>query len=85
MLLQIFNEETSGNNHMRGQIVLNNDLISTLDITTDEDLLSIDGNIISENLFNEYNTRIVLDINLFFNNFHNMLGIGSIDSFLHII
>ncbi|MCM1992235.1 DEAD/DEAH box helicase [Oceanirhabdus seepicola] len=61
MLLQIFNEETSGKNHAKGQRVLNNDLVSSLDITSEDNLICIDGNVISENLFNEYHTKIELD------------------------
>jgi SNF2 family DNA or RNA helicase len=61
MLLQIFNEETSGNNYSKGQRVLSNDLVSSIDITSEEDLICIDGNVISENLFNEYNTKIEMD------------------------
>ncbi|MCY6483879.1 SNF2 helicase associated domain-containing protein [Clostridium aestuarii] len=61
MLLQIFNEETSGKNHSKGQRVLNNDLVSSLDITSEDNLICIDGNVISENLFNKYNTKIEMD------------------------
>lgn len=60
MLLQIFNEETSGKNYDKGQRVLNNDLVSSLDITSIDDVIQIDGNVISENLFNEYHTKIKL-------------------------
>lgn len=58
MLLQIFNEGTRGNNYDKGQRVLNNDLISSLDITSRDDVIQIDGRVISENLFNEYHTRL---------------------------
>jgi SNF2 family DNA or RNA helicase len=61
MLLQIFNEETSGNNHIKGQRVFANDLVSFLNITAVEDVLCIDGNVVSENLFNEYHTKITMD------------------------
>jgi len=61
MLLQIFNEGTSGKNFANGQRVLNNDLVSSLDITSEDNLICIDGNIISEKLFNEYKTKIELD------------------------
>ncbi|WBW97762.1 DEAD/DEAH box helicase [Oceanirhabdus sp. W0125-5] len=61
MLLQIFNEDTSGKNHAKGQRVLNNDLVASLDITTEENLICIDGTVISENLFNEYHTKIEMD------------------------
>jgi len=61
MLLQIFNEETSGKNYAEGQRVLNNDLVSSLDITSEDTLICINGNVISENLFNEYNTKIEID------------------------
>lgn len=63
MLLQIFNEETSGKNHISGQRVLNNDLVSCLDISNEEELVCINGNVISEGLFNEYKTKIEMDIN----------------------
>ncbi len=62
MLLQVFNEETSGNNYSKGQRVLNNDLVSSIDITSEEELICIDGNVISENLFNEYHTKIEMEI-----------------------
>lgn len=61
MLLQIFNQETSGRNHAKGQRVLNNDLVSSLDITSEDDLICIDSNVVSENLFNEYSTKIEMD------------------------
>lgn len=60
-LLQIFNEETSGKNYIDGQRVLNNDLVSSLDITSEDEIINIDGNVISENLFNEYHTKIRMD------------------------
>lgn len=62
MLLQIFNEETSGKNHISGQRVLNNDLVSSIDISSEEELVCINGNVISEGLFNEYKTKIEMDI-----------------------
>ncbi|GLC31926.1 DEAD/DEAH box helicase [Clostridium omnivorum] len=62
MLLQIFNEETSGKNHISGQRVLNNDLVSSIDISGEEELVCINGNVISEGLFNEYKTKIEMDI-----------------------
>jgi SNF2 family DNA or RNA helicase len=61
MLLQIFNEETSGSNYAKGQRTFNNDLVSSIDITNCDNLIYIDGNVISENLFNEYNTKIEID------------------------
>lgn len=61
MLLQIFNEETSGKNYISGQRVLNNDLVSSIEITSSDELINIDGNVISENLFNEYHTQIKMD------------------------
>lgn len=59
-MLQIFNEETSGKNYDNGKRVLNNDLISSLNITSKDDVIYINGNVISESLFNEYNTKIEL-------------------------
>jgi SNF2 family DNA or RNA helicase len=58
ILLQIFNEDTNGKNYASGQRVLNNDLVSSIDINSKDDTLYIDGNVISENLFNEYRTTI---------------------------
>jgi SNF2 family DNA or RNA helicase len=60
-LLQLFNEETSGNRQAEGQRVLKNDLISAIDVIAEEKLLCITGNVISENLFNEYSTKLELD------------------------
>ena len=61
MLLQIFNEGTSGKNHANGQRVLNNELVSSLDITSEDNLICIDSNVISEKLFNEYSAKIEMD------------------------
>lgn len=60
-LLQIFNEETSGQNYTKGQRVLSNDLVSSINITNCDSLICIDGNVISENLFSKYNTKIEFD------------------------
>lgn len=61
MLLQIFNEGTSGKKHADGQRVLNNDLVSSVNITSNDNMLCINGFVISENLFNEYTTKIEMD------------------------
>lgn len=61
MVLQIFNEGISGKNHAKGQRVLNNDLVSSIDITSEDKLICIEGNVISEKLFNEYHTKIEMD------------------------
>ena len=61
MILQIFNEGTSGKNQAKGQRVLNNDLVSSVDITSEDKLICIEGNVISESLFNEYHTKIEMD------------------------
>jgi SNF2 family DNA or RNA helicase len=62
LLLQIFSEETSGNNHIKGQRVLNNDLVSSINITSKDNIISINSEVISENLFNEYYTNINLEV-----------------------
>lgn len=62
LLLQIFNEQISGKNHAKGQRIINNDLISSLNIENDEEMIYINGNVISENLFNEYTTKVELDL-----------------------
>lgn len=61
-LLQIFNKGTNGNNHLEGQRIINNDLVSSLEITSEDNLIYINSNVISENLFNEYNTKIEIDV-----------------------
>ena len=61
MILQIFNEGISGKNHASGQRVINNDLVSSVDITNEDKLICIDWNVISEKLFNEYHTKIEMD------------------------
>ncbi len=61
MLLQIFIEGTSGKKYADGQRVLNNDLVSSVNITSDDNMICINGFVISENLFNEYTTKIEMD------------------------
>jgi len=61
-LLQIFNEEISGGNYSSGQRVFNNDLVSQIEINDEDSITCINGNVISENLFNEYTTKIEMDI-----------------------
>lgn len=61
MLLQIFNEGTSGKKHADGQRVFNNDLVSSVSINSDDNMICINGFVISENLFNEYTTKIEMD------------------------
>ncbi|MCY6958534.1 DEAD/DEAH box helicase [Clostridium brassicae] len=73
MLLQIFNEETSGKNYDKGKRVLSNDLVSSLDITSEDNLICIDGNVISENLLSEYHTKIEMDRDSIFSTSCNCL------------
>lgn len=61
MILQIFNEGTSGKNHAKGQRVLSNDLVASVDVTNEDKLICIEGNVVSESLFNEYHAKIELD------------------------
>ncbi len=60
-LLQMFNEDTSGKNYDKGKRVLSNDLVSDIEITSEDNFIYIEGNVISENLFNEYKTKIEID------------------------
>ncbi|SMC27979.1 Superfamily II DNA or RNA helicase, SNF2 family [Clostridium acidisoli DSM 12555] len=60
-LLQIFNENTSGKNQNKGLRVFNNDLVSSVEIDSEDDLININSTVISENLFNEYTAQIELD------------------------
>ncbi|MEY8000056.1 DEAD/DEAH box helicase [Clostridium sp. Mt-5] len=60
-LLQLFNEQISGKNHGKGMRIIDNDLVSSVNISSEEDLIYIKGRVISESLFNEYNTEIEMD------------------------
>jgi SNF2 family DNA or RNA helicase len=60
-LLQMFNKNTSGSNQAKGRIVLNSDLVSDFSITDCDSLICVHGNVISQNLFNEYGTSIEID------------------------
>lgn len=61
MLLGVFNEGTSGRNYAAGQRLVDNDLVSSINITSEDNLICISGFVISENLFNEYTTKIEMD------------------------
>lgn len=61
-LLQIFNEQISGKNHAKGLRVFDNDLVSNINIKNEDGLIYVKGNVISENLFNEYVTEIEMDV-----------------------
>ncbi|MCR3757648.1 DEAD/DEAH box helicase [Clostridium felsineum] len=60
-LLQIFNESISGKNEAKGKRVFENDLVSSVDIENEENIIYIKGNVISESLFSQYNTEIQMD------------------------
>ena len=60
-LLQFFNEETSGKRQADAHRVLKNDLVANVDILEDKKVIILSGNVISENLFNEYSTKINFD------------------------
>ncbi|NLZ48405.1 MAG: DEAD/DEAH box helicase [Clostridiales bacterium] len=60
-LLQLFNEETSGKRQEDAHRVIKNDLVANVDILQDNKVIVISGNVISENLFNEYTTKINFD------------------------
>lgn len=60
-LLQLFNEETSGKRQGDAHRVIKNDLVANIDILQDKKILMLSGNVISENLFNEYIAKINLD------------------------
>jgi SNF2 family DNA or RNA helicase len=60
-LLQFFNEETSGKRQADAHRVIKNDLVANVDILEDKKVIILSGNVISENLFNEYSTKINFD------------------------
>lgn len=60
-LLKMFNKYTSGSNQAKGRLILKEDLVSDISITDSDCLISIRGNVISQNLFSEYSTAIEVD------------------------
>ncbi|AYD40405.1 ATP-dependent helicase [Clostridium fermenticellae] len=62
ILFNIFNKQTSGKNYDKGRRIFENDLVSSLTIKNDENLIYIDASVISEGLFNEYSTKIEIDL-----------------------
>ncbi|MGG5462244.1 SNF2 helicase associated domain-containing protein [Clostridium sp. B9] len=62
LLLQRFKEETSGRNYSKGQRIVINDLVESIDICKEDDLISISGEVISEQLFSKYSTKLEMDI-----------------------
>lgn len=62
-LLQIFHEGTSGKNYNEGLRVLNNELVSNFDIQSEGTTININAKVISESLFHEYSTKIIMDAN----------------------
>lgn len=62
-LLQLFNEQTSGKNEAKGLRVFNNDLVASINVENKDNIIDVNGNVISESLFNEYLTKIKIDAN----------------------
>lgn len=61
LLIQIFNEQITGKNHSKGLRIVDNDLVSSIKLDSEEEIIYIKGNVISENLFSEYKTSIEMD------------------------
>ena len=62
LLLQRFKEETTGRNYVKGQRIINNELVESIEIEDEEDLVSLKGVVISEGLFSKYKTKLEIDI-----------------------
>lgn len=62
LLLQRFKEETTGRNYAKGQRIINNDLVESVEIEDEEDLVAVNGIVISEQLFSKYSTKLEIDI-----------------------
>ncbi|NLU06813.1 MAG: ATP-dependent helicase [Clostridiales bacterium] len=60
-LLQLFNEQVSSKNHAGGMRIIDNDLVSSIEISSEKTIVYIKGKVISESLISEYNTEIKLD------------------------
>ena len=58
LLLQRFKEETTGRNYAKGQRIINNDLVESVEIEDEEDLVAVNGIVISEQLFSKYSTKL---------------------------
>lgn len=61
LLLHKFNNNTTGKNHIDARRIIDNDLISSVNVENDEFIIKIDGNIISENLMSTYVAKLELD------------------------
>ena len=62
LLLQRFKEETTGRNYAKGQRIISNDLVESIEIEDEEDLVAVNGIVISEQLFSKYSTKLEIDI-----------------------
>ena len=49
LLLQRLKEETTGRIYAKGQRIINNDLVESVEIEDEEDLVAVNGIVISEN------------------------------------
>ena len=63
ILIEKFKKSTSGKNEKAGKAVLDNDLISDFKVSYNEDIINIASNVLSENFFSEYNSKLSIDIN----------------------
>ena len=60
-LIKIFNSSITGKKHMDARRIIENDLITDSDISSDEFVINIDSNIISDNLMSSYTCKLELD------------------------
>ncbi|MEG2354198.1 MAG: SNF2 helicase associated domain-containing protein [Clostridium sp.] len=62
LIVEIFNNNTTGNNGIKGRRILDNDLITNITTDTENQSLNIIGYVLSEANFNEYKSQIEIDL-----------------------
>lgn len=62
ILIEKFKKSTSGKNEKVGKNVLDNDLISDFKVSHNKEIINIEANVLSENFFSEYNSKLSIDI-----------------------
>ncbi len=63
LVIEIFNKNTNGKNGIKGKRILNNDLITNVITKTEDEIIDIVGNVLSESSFSEYKTEIEIALN----------------------
>ena len=62
LLIESFKKSTSGKNEKGGRNILKMDLISNFNVSHNIDIIKITSNVISENFFSEFSTKLNIDL-----------------------